>query len=340
MALLKDEGGVISRFIDGTTVEVSPKGFTMRGADGQVKVTMGTTDNPDLMVNIEPPERKTASMMISTPMTTDRKIIDAWWKKDEDPFTTKSLEAMDAKMAELKKRAEEDAYRSAIEAVKSTPKWKTLELNEPALFKGPGKESPDDELADLMKESMKVTAESLREDVKRLIFNLAKAQTQGITESSIHELIEEIMTEEKKTEEQIALEAVAQKLTDHWVSEEWVLSSEKFMLNAPMNLTILRPEKGYGKQAHIGGEEFEPQRAYVGKKGAIIIVFKPNSMEAYDHMEMTFSDAVQHLTGFQAHLMEVGVFADLAAIKDKKEAVLAAARQKEFGERYGDFGSW
>ncbi|UUZ75422.1 hypothetical protein LP414_27285 [Polaromonas sp. P1(28)-13] len=69
-------------------------------------------------------------------------------------------------------------------------------------------------------------------------------------------------------------------------------------LNGVALLTVERPGKGFSKVSHIGGEDFIPQSAYVGKRGKIIVRFKPKEAAAYEVMEMAADEAMTQMAGF------------------------------------------
>lgn len=70
-------------------------------------------------------------------------------------------------------------------------------------------------------------------------------------------------------------------------------------LHGPETLTVEKAGTGYSKVAHIGGEDFTPFEAYVGKRRQIIVKFRPNNVASYSHMEMSAAEAIQHLSGFE-----------------------------------------
>jgi hypothetical protein len=178
------------------------------------------------------------------------------------------------------------------------------------------------------------------EVLKRL---MVAAQNNGI---NIHELLEEVeMTEEEKSKEAVALEALAKAVTEYWASPDYELDQTQFSLSGPVSLTILRApsethKSGYGKKAHIGGEEFIGEKAYLGKRGQIICCFKPVGVEDYSVMEMALGDCFAQLTGFQKHFVENGFSAQFQAIRDAKNQEKQAADLEKFSANYEDFGSF
>lgn len=163
---------------------------------------------------------------------------------------------------------------------------------------------------------------------------------------NIHELLEEIeMTEEEKSKEALALEALAKSITEYWASPDYELDQDQFALSGPVSLTILRApseshKSGYGKKAHIGGEEFIGEKAYLGKRGHIICCFKPVGVEDYMTMEMPLGDCFAQLTGFQKHFVEQGFNVQFQAIRDAKNQEKQAADLEKFSSQYSDFGSF
>lgn len=178
------------------------------------------------------------------------------------------------------------------------------------------------------------------EVLKRL---MVAAQNNGI---NIHELLEEVeMTEEEKSKEALALDALAKSVTEYWGSPDYELDQTQFSLSGPVSLTILRApsethKSGYGKKAHIGGEEFVGEKAYLGKRGQIICCFKPVGVEDYTLMEMALGDCFAQLTGFQKHFVEQGFSLQFQAIRDAKNQEKQAADLEKFSSQYADFGSF
>jgi hypothetical protein len=183
-------------------------------------------------------------------------------------------------------------------------------------------------------------SEFASEVLKKLII---AASNSGL---DINELLEEIeMTDEEKTKEALALEALANTITDYWGGADYELSEDKFALTGPVSLTILRApsethKSGFGKKAHIGGEEFTGAKAYLGKRGQIICCFKPVGVEDYSQMEMPLGDCFAQLTGFQRHFVEQDFSTQFQAIRDAKNAEKQAADLEQFSEKYADFGSF
>lgn len=119
-------------------------------------------------------------------------------------------------------------------------------------------------------------------------------------------------------------------------------SPKTFSLGAPHKLTTKTGEK-FSIKPFIGGEEFEPFGAYVGKKHGTIIVFKPKDPCDFEFLEVAEKSCK---TTFGAHfgtyMREI-----LADVMDAKEELTAqAARQAEIEKNaeaagaYTEFGSW
>jgi len=71
-----------------------------------------------------------------------------------------------------------------------------------------------------------------------------------------------------------------------------------FKLNGPHNLTTKSRAGAYRKHDVNGGEEFAPVSCYLGKRGDIIVCFKPRSAMPWATMEMTLDEAIESLDKF------------------------------------------
>lgn len=117
------------------------------------------------------------------------------------------------------------------------------------------------------------------------------------------------------------------------------------MLTEPLSLTVKKRDGSYSKRPHVGGEEFCPVKAYAGKRGKLIYVFKPLAAADYLEMEMDEAQAKRSLSGFKEWLDTVF---DYELASQKKEAIkavsLAAEREKLATrvDQYANlgFGSW
>lgn len=143
----------------------------------------------------------------------------------------------------------------------------------------------------------------------------------------------------EQTEEELELELMAEEVTAIFAA-----TTETFMLSSPMTLTVKKPNGGYSKVAHVGSEDFQPVRAYLGKRGKLIFAFKPVMVSEYIEMEMDEASCKAHLVGFKDFMYEFVGDIDYktgqirARLASKKEAEKLADRH----ETYKDigFGSW
>lgn len=139
--------------------------------------------------------------------------------------------------------------------------------------------------------------------------------------------------------ENLSLDSVADQITEYFASS----TQTRLMLNEPHQLTVKKANGQYSKKAHIGGEEFIPLRAYLGKRGQIIYVFRPADAADYAELEVTEKEANELLDGFVAFMKKAPDLRE-AMTSAKKIAADAAEREKLAGkaEQYADlgFGSW
>lgn len=143
----------------------------------------------------------------------------------------------------------------------------------------------------------------------------------------------------EQTEEELELDLLAEEITGIFAA-----TTETFMLSSPMALTVKKPNGGYSKVAHVGSEDFQPVRTYLGKRGKLIFVFKPVMVSEYAEMEMDEASAKANLVGFKDFLREfVG---DIDQKTGQIRAQLAAKQEQaklaDRHETYKDigFGSW
>lgn len=115
----------------------------------------------------------------------------------------------------------------------------------------------------------------------------------------------------------------AMKDITNWFKE----NSEVFTLSDAKTLTVKKRDTdggGYSKVAMIGGESFVPVSAYIGKRNAMIIEFKPTSVSPYLSMEMTEAEAARSLIGFKSYLAklmsEVGTSVQNAREEKRRES--------------------
>jgi hypothetical protein len=143
----------------------------------------------------------------------------------------------------------------------------------------------------------------------------------------------------EQTEEELELDLLAEEITSIFAS-----TTETFMLSSPMALTVKKPNGGYSKVAHVGSEDFQPVRTYLGKRGKLIFVFKPVMVSEYSEMEMDEASAKANLVGLKDFLEEfVGdIEAKTAQIRAQLAAKQEQAKLADRHETYKDigFGSW
>lgn len=135
------------------------------------------------------------------------------------------------------------------------------------------------------------------------------------------------------------------KAAAEWLGEELAKSEQTFMLVDSMSLTVVPKEHEggvthkYAKQAHVGGEDFKPVRAYVGKRDGVIIVFEPVMASDYTEMEMPLEIGKQKLSGLEGEVRRIGFEAKLVELAKeriaKREALAAQERSTNYGDQYG-----
>jgi hypothetical protein len=117
---------------------------------------------------------------------------------------------------------------------------------------------------------------------------------------------------------------------------------QAFSLTAPMKL-ITKKGKDYRNTVFIGGEDFRPVSAYVGKKGQTLIMLKPTDPSDFEYLEVPEKQC-RKVFGphFDTYLRET-----LKDVLEKKEEIAAqASRQNELARnaqamrQYDGFGSW
>lgn len=157
-------------------------------------------------------------------------------------------------------------------------------------------------------------------------------------------IIDEVSESEylEKLAEELELEESYEELIKA-INKKFSRNKETFMLSAPMVLTVKRA-KGYSKENHIGSEDFKPLKAYLGKKGQIILTFKPVMTTNYTEMEMEETQAKQHLMGFKEFFNEAmsGVKVDL---EDYRKTVADSKEKEALKDRFEiykniGFGDW
>lgn len=156
----------------------------------------------------------------------------------------------------------------------------------------------------------------------------------GATREKYEKLDKEETMEE--TDIDAMQEEIAKTATSYFAANH-----ETFMLGEPLQLTVLRRDGRYSKRSHIGGEDFKPIRAYIGKRGKLIYVFRPVMVSDYEHMEMEDSEACEKLTGFKDYIKHAaGSEFERLNNETKRAAADRAEREKLAGreEQYAHLG--
>jgi hypothetical protein len=145
--------------------------------------------------------------------------------------------------------------------------------------------------------------------------------------------------EPKISDEDLAMELMCEEL-----SVTLGKSTETFMLSSPLALTVKKANGAYSKVPHVGSEDFAPARAYMGKRGKIIFVFKPVMVSEYSEMEMEERQARENLVGFKEWLREN--FGDMTSkLAEIRSEAAKKAEQTKLADRYETykdigFGTW
>lgn len=208
-------------------------------------------------------------------------------------------------------------------------------------------------MAEYMQSKQAKQANALSAPVKRnadrVLDTLDAILKQTIGEG-INSMIEEHVKKHIEDEADVAtsLDSLAELITERIaVDANGRTLPVSLMLMEPLSLTVKRankPNNGYSKKAHTGGEEFSPVRCYPGKRGSLIYVFKPLAVADYIEMEMPESMAKTALSGFETWIKGV-IDPDLdRARKEAQQASSVKAEREKLAaraEQYGDgFGSW
>lgn len=163
-------------------------------------------------------------------------------------------------------------------------------------------------------------------------------------------IADEIETTEDKNRavvEAESLDKVAERISEliEKIVDPAKPRSAVFMLTEQMVLTVKKPDGNYSKRAHIGGEEFIPLKAYAGKRGKLIYIFRPAYVAEYMAMEMDEDQARRSLTGFDEWVDENihhELERELRAAQERKarddERARLATREKDYADQ--GFGSW
>jgi hypothetical protein len=152
--------------------------------------------------------------------------------------------------------------------------------------------------------------------------------------------------EEFKMEDKAKTEPLEELLKEELeaINDALASTGETFMLGSPETLTVKRPNGAFSKKAHIGSEDFKPVRAYLGKRGKIIFVFKPVMVADYDEMEMDENQAKEKLIGFKEWFKDKagdlqGSIADKRAHQALEQDKAAMAKRADEYAHLG-FGEW
>lgn len=120
---------------------------------------------------------------------------------------------------------------------------------------------------------------------------------------------------------------------------------ETFMLSAPKLLTVKRKDGSYGKENHVGSEDFSLIRFYKDKVSEkTIAVFKPVMIAGYVEVEISITEAAVNLIGFSKFLD--GVTKTVAREAEKMEKIKTQEQEKRATQSRFDtykdlgFGSW
>lgn len=123
--------------------------------------------------------------------------------------------------------------------------------------------------------------------------------------------------------------------------------SPVFMLNQPHTATMKTRLGKYIREPLIGSEEFTAVSAYMGKRGKIIIMFKPRDIHVaskYSFMEMDAETARVAMTGFAAYMdskLDVDFNEQLRRINEEEGREVREAHFRQKANQYAEsFGSW
>lgn len=116
-------------------------------------------------------------------------------------------------------------------------------------------------------------------------------------------------------------------------------------LRSALKVTVKRANGSWSKVSMMGGEEFSVNSCYTGKRGGLIFVMKPViPLPSYAYMEMSASDATDHLKGITELIdSATGMDVEEEVVTKNKEEVEEKHKQT-FNNRKHDydhtFGSW
>lgn len=196
-------------------------------------------------------------------------------------------------------------------------------------------DTPGERLARELERQTKLRSREDLEEIKQALLEIkldeARKATQAPQETELDDA----------TDLEAALADLAADLTAHYNSFDPEQLNSCTLLG-PEQLTVEVTGRGYKKVAHMGGEDFIPNSAYVGKRGKIIVVFRPVGAASYQTMEMAADDAVSNLSAFEAlSITEGGDYKTrMKAISLKAVKLKEREAVKDKAEDYPDFGSF
>lgn len=124
------------------------------------------------------------------------------------------------------------------------------------------------------------------------------------------------------------------------------LTGTTFKFEGPCQAVVKLRNKEFKTQSFIGDEEFKATACYMGKKGKVIVSFKPVAPQVFAFMELELGKANKLLKGFERFVTEALNSKDdakVAGIVSKIAVIEANAQRKALAEMsQGDarFGSW
>jgi hypothetical protein len=136
-----------------------------------------------------------------------------------------------------------------------------------------------------------------------------------------------------------ANQGLAEKLTQLWTLPA---HQREFPVNAPVKLTESVAAGGFHKKSFIGEETMMPFGAYVGKRGGMILKFREEGFGSA-HIEMTVSEAQNHLEGFTTYYFAlIDNMEDLLTAEHREMAQAKEEAADMEARRASDpiFGSW
>lgn len=139
------------------------------------------------------------------------------------------------------------------------------------------------------------------------------------------------------------LDGLAKRLSDSFLK----YAGPAFELNQPLTATMKNRMGQYRKHPLIGGEEFTPTSAYMGKSGKMIIVFRPidtHIASRFSFMEMDATAARATLEGFSRFMdnsLSMDFDEQVRQIREEAGAEEREAHMRGMGNHYQEaFGSW